>query len=77
VRDEWKFHTPVARLYRLIGKENAVRTPKGLGTLLIAHDYPGGCHVQLMNERETVKGYGKKKAPRRMRQFNHEEVTEA
>ena len=79
--DEWKFPTPVARLYRYVHREenpkwNAVRTPKGIGTLMKAHSYPGGCQVQLMRERQTVKGGGKN-SQAIMRAFDHHEVRPA
>lgn len=53
-QDEWKFHTPVARLYRLLGVENGVRTPDGIGTLVKAHSYPNGCQVVLMRETQRI-----------------------
>ncbi len=70
--DAWKFPGPVARLYHLIGVENAVRTPRGIGTLKNAHSYPGGCQVVLLHEKERVKN--SKKGERVMRCFDHEEV---
>jgi hypothetical protein len=53
VKDEWKFPTPVARLYRFVGKDGAVRTPDGIGTLLAARSHKKGCMVTLQAEREV------------------------
>ncbi len=70
--DAWKFRSPAARLYHLIGVENAVRTPRGIGTLKKAHSYPGGCQVVLLHEKERVKN--SKKGDRVMQCFEYEEV---
>ncbi len=75
--DAWKFPSPAARLYHLIGVENAVRTPRGIGTLKKAHSYPGGCQVVLLHEKERVKNSNAKRGERVMRCFNHEEVVGA
>jgi hypothetical protein len=75
VPDEWKFSTPVSRLYRYIDKEGAIRTPDGLGKLLMAHSYPKGCCVELTAER-TVARY-KATTWRICRYYDYDQVREA
>ena len=73
--DEWKFPTPVARLYRLVGREGAVRTPDGIGTLLAARSHELGCMVSLAAERKTNEYKGG--APFKIcRYYDHTEVKE-
>ena len=80
--NEWKFESPAARLYHLIHhkespKWNKVRTPKGIGTLMKAHSYPGGCQVVLMREKTRInKSKEHPDGVQIMRQFNHSEIEE-
>ena len=71
--DEWKFPTPVARLYKLIDKHGAVRTPQGIGTLMMAHSYPKGCMVSLAAEKKT-NSYQSGSGWKIVRYYDHEEV---
>lgn len=50
---EERFGRRVARLYPLLGVENGVRTPQGIGTLLQV--FSTGCQVLLMKTRATAK----------------------
>ncbi len=53
LESEERFGQRVARLYPLLGVENGVRTPQGIGTLLQA--FSTGCQVLLMKTRATAK----------------------
>lgn len=52
LESERRFVQRVARLYPLIGAENGVRVPEGIGTLLTA--FSDGCQVLLMKTRATA-----------------------
>jgi hypothetical protein len=78
IPNAWKFPGEAARLYHLIDRENAVKTPRGIGTLKKAHDYPGGCQVVLMREKTRInKSRKNPEGVQIMRGFNAQEVEEA
>jgi hypothetical protein len=79
IPDQWKFETPVARLYKYVStketpKRGAVKTPHGQGTLLMAHSYPKGCMVELTAERRTAKDGTRVYMP--CRYYDHTEIQE-
>jgi hypothetical protein len=81
IPDEWKFVTPVARLYKFVDQDGAVRTPPsvstpdGNGKLRMAHSYPKGCMVELERERQT-NHYQSGKDWTVCRYYDHTEIQE-
>ncbi len=73
LESEERFGQRVARLYPLLGVENGVRTPEGIGTLLQAFSSEAGCRVLLMKTRATAKDLNGK-AYRPTTEFEVEEI---